>query len=99
MPKEFRKTVVTTVRKCLRCRNNFDSVGIGNRLCPRCRDFAANSQGLRPATFPEASGTRPGKTHARSRPALGHGLASGDVRFKPSAFSHGLDPYATFGTV
>lgn len=28
------------VRPCLRCKTNFDSAWIGNRLCEPCRDFA-----------------------------------------------------------
>lgn len=28
---------VTTVRKCLKCRKEFLSWGIGNRMCPTCR--------------------------------------------------------------
>ena len=63
IPKEFREGVVTTVRKCLRCRCKFDSEGPGNRLCPTCRDFATNFAALRPSLFPEPSGARPGKTH------------------------------------
>ena len=64
IPKAVREAVETTPRACLRCGETFDSEGPGNRLCDCCREFATNLQGLRPALFPEASGARPGKTHA-----------------------------------
>lgn len=37
-----------TRRRCLRCDASFDSSGPGNRLCNRCRFYAAESSPFEP---------------------------------------------------